>query len=48
VTQNHDRVVLARIFDALLRTIATAHRPERSNVTTRGDREQYEAPRNSP
>jgi glycosyltransferase involved in cell wall biosynthesis len=48
VTQNHDRVVLARIFDALLRTIATAHRPERSNATTRGDREQYEAPRNSP
>jgi glycosyltransferase involved in cell wall biosynthesis len=46
VTQNHDRIVLARIFNALLRTIAKAHRPERSNATTRGNREQYEAPRN--
>lgn len=48
VTQNHDRVVLARIFDALLRTIATAHRPERSNATTCSDGGQYEAPRNPP
>jgi len=46
VIQNHDRIVLARFFNALLRTVAAAHRPERSKSTTRGEREQYEAPRN--
>lgn len=46
VTQNHDRVVLARFFNALLRTITAAHRPERSKTATAANGEQYEAPRN--
>jgi glycosyltransferase involved in cell wall biosynthesis len=46
VTQNHDRVVLARFFNALLRTISAAHRPERSKAATAANGEQYEAPRN--
>jgi glycosyltransferase involved in cell wall biosynthesis len=46
VTQNHDRVVLARFFNALLRTITAAHRPERSKAATAANGEQYEAPRN--
>lgn len=46
VTQNHDRVLLGNAFNALLRTIATARRPERSNASARRDGEQLEAPRN--
>jgi glycosyltransferase involved in cell wall biosynthesis len=45
VTQNYDRILLARSFNILLRTIAMAHRPQRSNAATRGDG-QYDAPRN--
>jgi glycosyltransferase involved in cell wall biosynthesis len=46
VTQNYDRTLLARSFSALLRTIATARRPERSTAPAREDAEQYETPRN--
>lgn len=46
VTQNHDRIVLARFFNSLLRTVAAASRSRRSKTTTRGEQEQYEAPRN--
>jgi glycosyltransferase involved in cell wall biosynthesis len=46
VSQNYDRTLLARSFNALLSTIATAHRPAPSNAGARRDGEQYEAPRN--
>lgn len=46
VTQSHDRIVLARFFKTLLRTVAAGNRPRRAKTTTRGEQEQYEAPRN--
>jgi len=46
VTQHHDRTVLARFFNGLLRDVAAGHRSVRPKRVAGSEREQYEAPRN--
>jgi colanic acid biosynthesis glycosyl transferase WcaI len=46
VTQHHDRTVLARFFNGLLRDVAAGHRSVRPKPVAGSEREQYEAPRN--